>query len=250
MPGSGGDGDAQHGREARKPCRRGPRHAGLRGGAGRVHRELRAPRRARSGLLRLPSRGEGRRPLGRHPGQGDRRAVGGGHHGPGPLHDQGHGRPGDGARPFAGAVRLRRAREHLLAGVRPAREGADHGPAAAVAPGRPVRPGRAAGQEPRRRSRPAGCRSRPAEAGLAARHAPGLSRRSPSGFTRASCCAGSIRGTGPSAGSSRRRSRLRWDSTSTSGCRRRSRTRGWRRSTGSAWWPRSSRCPRRSRSRP
>ena len=36
---------------------------------------------------------------------------------------KGNRRPGDGACPFAGAVRLRRAREHLLAGVRPTGQG-------------------------------------------------------------------------------------------------------------------------------
>ena len=52
------------------------------------------------------------------------------------------------------------------------------------------------------------------------------------------------------AGSSRRRSRLPWGSSSTSGCRRRSRTPGSRRSAGPTWRPCSSRCPCRSRWRP
>ncbi len=98
------------------------RRAGVRGGAGGLPRELRAPERARRRLLRLLPRREGRRPLGRNPKQVDGRALGGGHDGHRLLHDQGHGRPGDGARPLAGPVRLRRAREHVLAGVRPARE--------------------------------------------------------------------------------------------------------------------------------
>ena len=67
--------------------------------------------------------------------------------------------------------------------------------------------------------------------------------RSRSASTRARSCDGSIPGIGPWAGSSRTRLRRRSGSTSTSGCRRRSRTPGWRRSTRPGTWrSSSSRC--------
>ena len=173
------DDEAAPGNGSGKACHHGVRQAGLRSGAGGLRRELRAPRGARRRMLRLPPRGKGRRPVGWHPEQVDRGAMGRGHDGARPLHDQGHGRPGDGARPLAGAPRSRRARERLLAGVRPEGQGADHRPATALAPGRAVRAGRATDEEPRRRSRPAGRGPGPSGAEVAARHAAGLSRDHP-----------------------------------------------------------------------
>ena len=95
---------------------------------------------------------------------------------PRPLHNEGHLRHGDGGRPLARAPRLRRARQYLLAGVRPEWQGVDHRPAVVRAPSRAVRARRATDEQPPRRSRPAGRGTRTAEAKLAARHAASLSR--------------------------------------------------------------------------
>ena len=81
--------------------------------------------------------------------------------------------------------------------------------------------------QPRRRPRSPGRRAGPSETRVGAGHAAGLSRASPSGSTRASCCAASIRSIAAWDSSSRMRSPRRSGWTSTSGCPRTSRTRGW-----------------------
>ena len=129
--------------------------------------------------------------------------------------------------PAAGSIT--KTRLHVLAGVRATRERADHRPPAPGTPGWAVRARRA--RRPRAWSpisigwrscwparNPRGNRAR------ARRITP-----SPSDSTKASCCAGSIRGTAAWGSSSRMRSPRRSSWTSTSGCPRTSRTRGWRR---------------------
>ena len=129
-----------------------------------------------------------------------------------------------------GLARLRRARVRVLAGVRAAGQRANHRPPAPGASGRAVRARRARRPQPRRRSRSPGRRAGASEAGVGAGHAAGLSRASPSGSTRASCCAVSIHGIAVWDSSSRMRSPRRSGWTSTSGCPRTSRTRAWPRS--------------------
>ena len=147
------------------------------------------------------------------------------------LGHQGPGRDDARHRPLPRLARLRRAGVHVLAGVRAAGQGANHRPPAPGAPGRAVRARRARRSQRRRRSRSPGGRAGPSEARVGAGHAAGLSRASRSGSTKASCCAASIRGIAASDSSSRTRSRRRSGWTSTSGCPRTSRTRGWRRLT-------------------
>ena len=142
-----------------------------------------------------------------------------GHEGPG-RHDPGH-------RPLPRLARLRRAGRHVLARVRAAGQGEDHRPPAARPPGGAVRLRRTRRSQRGRRPRSPRGRAGPSEAGVGARNASGLSRASPSGSTKASCCAASIRGIAASDSSSRTRSPRRSERTSTSACRRRSRTLAW-----------------------
>ena len=104
----------------------------------------------------------------------------------------------------------------------------NHRPPAPGAPGRAVRARRA------RRSRASSPTSIAWRSCWRVRNRRGSPARgrpitpSPSGSTRASCCAASIRSIAAWDSSSRTRSRRRSGWTSTSGCRSRSRTRAWR----------------------
>ena len=124
-------------------------------------------------------RREGRRPVGRHPEQADRRAVGAGHHGDRLLGHQGPGRDDPRHRPLSRLARLRRAGVRVLAGVRAARQGANHRPPAPGTPGRPVRLRRAGRSERGRRPRSPGGRAGASEAGVGAGNAAGVSRDHP-----------------------------------------------------------------------
>ena len=118
----------------------------------------------------------------------------------------------------------------LLAGVRAAGQGADHRSAAPGPPGRPLclRRARRSGASSPISIAWRWCWHVRSRRGSRARGRP--ITRSRSASTRANCCAASIRGIAASDSSSRTRSRPRSDWTSTSVCRRRSRTRGWPRS--------------------
>ena len=80
-----------------------------------------------------------------------------------------------------------------------------------------------------RRSRSPGRGAGAADTGVAGRARAGVSRHHAGLLSKASCCAASIRGIARSESSSRTRSRRRSGWMSTSGCRRRFRMRGWRR---------------------
>ena len=175
-------------------------------------------------LLRLLPRREGRRPLGRYPEQADGRAVGAGHDGARLLGHQGPGRDDPGDRPLARLARLRRAgRQHTgpssrsrakrrspFANCSPTRRGCSRLMSPSIAASSPI-----------------WIAWRSCSPVRSPRGSPGRVRPitpSRSGFTKASCCAGSIRGIAASDSSFRTRSRHRSERTSTSACPRRSRT--------------------------